>query len=133
VNVVTASGDLASLMLLQGLTPTFQGLIRQYFDKPGIYDGPNESQTVEKPRGGTKTGGSGGGTLTISLLSYLLLLLNTWQGGGRLKSGQFVVTPAPQRWQEWLTTLINHYGRYTPTQIYAFLAMVDFTGPTFKV
>jgi len=80
-----------------------------------------------------KTSGSGGGTATISLLSYLLLLLNTWGGGTRLKSGQFEVQPKPQRWIEWLQLLIQHYNRYTPTQIYAFLARVDFTGPTFKV
>ena len=65
-----------------------------------------------------------GGTLKISLLSYLLLLLNTWQN---------VSPQAPKRWVDWLTTLINHYTRYTPTQIYGFLARVDFSQNTFPV
>ena len=73
----------------------------------------------------TKTSGGKGGTLKISLLSYLLLLLNTWQTGA---TGN-----VPQRWQEWLALLISHYGRYTPSQIYGFLARGDFAGPTFKV
>jgi hypothetical protein len=70
-----------------------------------------------------KTTGTGGGTLQITLRSYLLLLLNTWQTLGNV----------PQRWIEWLTLLISHYSRYTPTQIYGFLARVDFAGRTFKV
>ena len=71
------------------------------------------------------SGGKSSGTLEISLLSYLLLLLNTWQTGA--------TGSVPQRWIEWLTLLISHYGRYTPTQIYGFLARVDFAAPTFKV
>jgi len=90
---------------------------------------PRESQYGYKSEGGggssVKTAAGKGGTLKISLLSYLLLLLNTWQTGA--------TGAVPQRWIEWLTLLISHYGRYTPTQIYGFLARVDFSGPTFKV
>jgi len=124
VTVVQVSGELRGQMLFQGVPPVFQGLCRQYFEKPGEFDGPNESQTVEKPRGGTTKGG-GSGTFKISLLSYLLLLLNTWQTGA--------TGLVPQRWIEWLTLLISHYGRYTPTQIYGFLGRVDFSAATFKV
>jgi len=73
------------------------------------------------------TGGKGA-TLKISLLSYLLLVLETWQSGITIDGVQ-----APQRWIEWLTLLISHYGRYTPTQIYGFLARVNFADATFKV
>ena len=90
---------------------------------------PRESKYGYKSEGGggssVKTSAGKGGTLKISLLSYLLLLLNTWQTGA--------TGAVPQRWIEWLTLLISHYGRYTPTQIYGFLARVDFSGPTFKV
>ena len=135
ITVLTSAGELRGQMLFQGVPPVFQGLMRQYFEKPGINDGPNETQTVEKPRGGTKSGSGGSGTLKISLLSYLLLLLQTWQGVVSGTGGNFIAGTGgvPQRWIEWLTTLINHYGRYTPTQIYGFLARVDFSGPTFKV
>jgi hypothetical protein len=89
---------------------------------------PREGPYGYKSEGGGGTSGktSAGkaGTLKISLLSYLLLLLNTWQN---------VQPTAPKRWIDWLTLLISHYGRYTPTQIYGFLARVDFSGPTFKV
>ena len=100
---------------------------------------PRESQYGYKSEGGggssVKSAAGKGGTLKISLLSYLLLLLQTWQGvvtgkGGKLVPGTGGV---PQRWIEWLTLLISHYGRYTPTQIYGFLARVDFTAATFKV
>jgi len=77
--------------------------------------------TGKKP----STGKGGSGTSKITLLSYLLLLLNTWQTGA---AGN-----VPQRWIEWLTLLISHYGRYTPTQIYGFLGRVDFSAATFKV
>jgi len=125
VTLISAYGELRGMMLFQGVSPVFQGLMRQYFEKPGINDGPNETQTVEKPRGGTKSGSGSSGTFKISLLSYLLLLLNTWQTGA--------TGLVPQRWIEWLTLLISHYGRYTPTQIYGFLARVDFSAATFKV
>ncbi len=130
--VLSAYGELRGHVMFQGVPPSGQGLCRLYFDKPGINDGPNESQTVEKPRGGSS---KGGGTLKISLLSYLLLLLQTWQGVPSGTGGKFIpgTGGVPQRWLDWLTTLINHYGRYTPTQIYGFLARVDFSGPTFKV
>ena len=132
ITLVTSYGELRGMVLFSGVPPVFQGLCRQYFEKPGVNDGPNESQTVEKPRGG-KAGGSG--TQTISLLSYLLLLLTTWQGvpsgtGNKLIPGTGGV---PQRWIDWLMLLIAHYGRYSPTQIYAFLARVNFAGATFKV
>jgi hypothetical protein len=134
VTVITQNVELRSLVLLGGDPSSgIPALVRSYFDKPGINDGPNETQTVEKPRGG-KAGG-GGGTFKISLLSYLLLLLQTWQGVKSGTGGKFIAGTGnvPQRWIEWLTTLINHYGRYTPTQIYGFLARVDFTKATFKV
>ena len=101
---------------------------RGWTDDSGVKRTPPPSDKTAS----TKTGGKGG-TLNISLLEYLLLLLNTWSGGERLKSGQFLVQPAPQRWIEWLTLLISHYNRYTPTQIYGFLARVDFTAATFPV
>lgn len=132
VNVISTYGELRGQVMFQGIPPVFEPLCRQYFEKPGVNDGPNDTQTVEKPRGGSRSG-RGAGTIRISLKSYLLLLLNTWGGGVRYKSGQFLVQPAPQRWIEWLTLLINHYDRYTPSQIYGFLGRVDFTGPTFKV
>jgi hypothetical protein len=76
---------------------------------------------------GTKPGKSAtpsSGSVQIPLKSYLILLLNTWQN---------VKPTAPQRWIEWLTVLIAHYSRYTPTQIYGFLGQVDFSAKTFKV
>jgi hypothetical protein len=129
--LISVGAELRSCVLF-GQGPVTTGLVRQYFEKPGVNDGPNESQTVEKPRGGSK---SGGGTLTISLKSYLLLLLATWQGVASGTGGKVIVGTGgvPQRWIEWLTLLISHYDRYTPTQIYGFLARVDFAGPTFKV
>jgi len=135
LTVVSAYGELRGQMLFQGVPPVFQGLCRQYFEKPGINDGPNESQTVEKPRGGTKSSGSGGATLNISLKSYLLLLLDTWQGSGQAqqtRSGGSVggtkrgFAQVPQRWIDWLTLLIKRYDRYSPTQIYGWLAQIDF-------
>ena len=131
VEQLSAGGELRGAMLFAGISPVYQGLVRQYFEKPGRNDGPNDTQTVEKPR--IKAGGAG--SLQITLKSYLLLLLQTWQGvksgvGGKNVAGTGNV---PQRWIEWLTLLINHYSRYTPSQIYGFLARVDFAGPTFKV
>ena len=79
------------------------------------------SKTPNKPQSKAQKGGSA----TITLLNYLLLLQNTWKTGA---TGQ-----VPQRWQEWLALLISHFGRYTPTQIYAFLARVDFSAATFAV
>jgi hypothetical protein len=124
VSTISIYGEMRAEVMFQGVPPVYQGLCRFYSEKPGINDGPNDTQTVEKPRGGS-SGGKGGGNIVISLKSYLLLLLNTWQSG--------VVGNVPQRWIEWLTLLISHYSRYTPTQIYGFLARVDFAGPTFKV
>lgn len=118
-------------LAFDGFTPDFNPLIRPYTEKPGPNDGPNESNTQGAHSKG-KPGG--GGTLKISLLSYLLLLLQTWQGvvgsNGQIIAGTGNV---PKRWLDWLTLLISHYGRYSPTQIYGFLARVDFAGPTFKV
>jgi len=89
---------------------------------------PREGPYGYKSEGGggtsSKTSAGKPGTLKISLLSYLLLLLNTWEN----------VKPfAPKRWTDWLTLLISHYGRYTPTQIYGFLGRVDWTAATFPV
>jgi len=131
VDVLQGYGELsAELLFGSALGP---GLIRQYFDKPGVNDGPNEEQWAagqpEKPKGGTK---GSGGTFNISLANYLNLLIATWAGGMRLKSGQFLVAPAPQIWQEWLIKLLDLYdrGRLSPTQVYGFLALVDWTeGP----
>ena len=90
---------------------------------------PREGPYGYKSEGGggtsSKTSAGKPGTLKISLLSYLLLLLNTWQTGA---AGN-----VPQRWIDWLTLLISHYGRYTPTQIYGFLGRVNFSDATFPV
>ena len=86
-------------------------------------DGDLGRERQKLPKGGKTTGG-GSGTFQISLLSYLLLLLNTWQTQK---------PTAPKRWIDWLTLLISHYGRYTPTQIYGFLARVNFADATFRV
>jgi hypothetical protein len=123
---ISAGGELRGIALFTGVPPVFQPLIRQYFEKPGVFDGPNDTQTVEKPRG-SKSGKAG--TQTMSLLTYLKQLLFTWQ----LDISPTGAPSAPQRWQEWLQTLIDHYDRYTPTQIYAFLNRVDFSAKTFKV
>jgi hypothetical protein len=92
-------------------------------------ESPRESLYGYKSEGGgglsSKTSSGRSGTLRITLHSYLLLLLNTWQTG--------VNGVVPQRWIEWLTLLINHYTRYTPAQIYGFLARVNFADATFKV
>ena len=76
-----------------------------------------------------------GGNLVIGLKSYLLLLLNTWSGVASGSGGSSIVGTGqvPQRWVEWLTLLINHFDRYTPSEIYGFLARVDFSAATFKV
>ena len=115
-------------------SPIFSGSKQMiYFESPRKF-GVNSLEEKRASVGAGDSGASGrGGTLNISLKGYLLLLLNTWGGGVRLKSGQFLVQPAPQRWIEWLTLLISHFDRYTATQIYGLLARVDFTGPTFKV
>ena len=68
------------------------------------------------------------GTQGMTLLTYLKQLLFTWQHPEL--TGLEVV---PQRWLEWLQLLIDHYARYSPTEIYAFLGRIDFTKPTFKV
>lgn len=130
--VLSAYGELRSLVMFNGITPAFQPLVRQYFEKPGVNDGPNETLTTPPKQKGSK---GKGGTLQISLLSYLLLLLQTWQGVPSGTGGKFIpgTGNVPARWIDWLTLLISHYGRYTPTQIYGFLARVDFAGPTFKV
>jgi hypothetical protein len=85
-----------------------------------------------------KKGGGQAVNLTISLKSYLLLLLNTWEGTGQAllieqPGTKREFAQVPQRWIDWLKLLIDHYDRYTPTQIYGFLALVDFSKPTFKV
>jgi hypothetical protein len=96
-------------------------------DDNGIKRAPPPS---EKPKPKGK-----GGQLNVSLRTYLILLLETWQGvftgpGGKLIPGTGGV---PQRWLEWLTQLISHFDRYSPTQIYGFLARVNFADATFKV
>lgn len=133
-SLISGGGELRGIVLFNGINGG-GGLVREYFEKPGINDGPAEGQTVEKVKGTGKTAGSGAGTFNISLKAYLLLLLATWQGvvtgtGGKMIPGTGNV---PQRWIEWLELLISHYDRYTPTQIYGFLARVDFSGATFKV
>jgi hypothetical protein len=65
------------------------------------------------------------GTKTIRLITYLNLLLNTWQSG--------IGVQVPKRWIDWLTLLISHFSRYTETQIHQFLLRVDFSAKTFKV
>jgi len=127
---LSAYGELRGSVLFGG--STVLPLIRQYFEKPGVNDGPNETLTTPPKQKSSK---GKGGTLQISLLSYLLLLLQTWQGVPSGTGGKFIpgTGNVPARWLDWLTVLISHYGRYTPTQIYGFLARVDFSGPTFKV
>ena len=100
---------------------------------PAFVNLEKESATGTGKKPSTAKGGSG--TSKITLLSYLLLLLNTWQGVPSGTGGKFVAGTGnvPKRWIDWLTLLISHYGRYTPMQIYGFLARVDFSGPTFKV
>ena len=92
----------------------------------GLSQGQSPKRSVKWPtsdgkafRGGASGSGTGGGTKSITLQAYLSLLLSSWQAGR---------PPVPQRWIEWLTRLIDLYakGKYTPTQIYAFLAAIDF-------
>jgi len=72
----------------------------------------------------SKTGtGPGLRTSNITLASYLALLLNTWLAG---------ITPAPKRWIDWLTQLEALYlaRKLTATQVYALLALIDFSAAT---
>jgi len=102
-------------------------------------DSPRESQWGYKSEGGggysPKTSAGKPGTIRITLLSYLYLLLNTWEGVAAGRGGRNVpgTGGVPKRWIDWLTLLISHYSRYTPAQIYGFLGRVDFTKATFKV
>jgi hypothetical protein len=80
-----------------------------------------ESATGKGPAFNTKAHG----VLTIRLITYLNLLLNTWQAG--------VGVQVPKRWIDWLTLLISHFSRYTEAEIHEFLARVDFSAKTFKV
>src|SRR6476659_8364266 len=49
VNVVSAGGELRSQVLFSGIPPVYEPLIRQYFEKPGTFDGPNETQYLKSP------------------------------------------------------------------------------------
>jgi len=79
----------------------------------------------KEPSTKAATSSGKGGTIQISLKSYLLLLLNTWQTVGIGAQGRF--SQVPQRWIDWLTLLISRYDRYTPSQIYGFLGQIDFS------
>lgn len=101
-----------------------------WFDQNGVEHKPTKN---ERPVSSRRRGQGGG--FRITLLNYLIMLLNTWSGvasgpGGKLIPGTGGV---PKRWIDWLTLLISHYNRYTPTQIYGFLARVDYSAATFKV
>ena len=109
----------------------------QLFDQldPSQYNSLNNGDgadtAAQRAQVRAKTAGGRSGTVQLSLKSYLLLLLNTWQTVGIGQQGRF--SQVPQRWIDWLTLLISHFDRYTPTQIYGFLARIDFSGNTFKV
>jgi len=77
------------------------------------------SQDIRRPRHRNQSG-------TISLLTYLRLLLDTW----RLGFNNGIQTGIPQRWLEWLQLLIERFDRSTPVQIYQFLGQVDFAAKT---
>jgi len=80
------------------------------------------------PTGKLKAVVSAGGSakkLTISLDSYLQLLLLTWEAG--FANGQQIGVPA--RWLDRLRKLIDQYqkGQITPSQVYAWLSDIDFS------
>ena len=93
-------------------------------DIDGIKRAPPPS---DKPSKTAKKPGEG----TMSLLTYLKLLLDNWQSGSGAAAG--IGPSVPKRWIDWLELLISHYSRYTPVEIYAFLARVDFSAKTFRV
>jgi hypothetical protein len=70
------------------------------------------------------------GKQTLSLGVYLEFLLATWSSGITQFDG--TVVTAPKRWLDWLAQLITLYesGKFTPTQVYAFLNLVDFSSST---
>jgi hypothetical protein len=79
-----------------------------------------------------KPGKGKGGTQELSLLDYLRRLFVTWVNGIPTANPLRPIR-VPSRWIDWLKALIDHYSRYTPSQIYGFLARVDFSSKTFRV
>ena len=74
---------------------------------------------------------SKGGTISMSLLTYLKLLLRTWSTPGLPPPA----VTAPQRWNQWLARLIDDYvaGKLTVTQVYALLNGVVFSAKVSKI
>ncbi len=68
ITVLSGAGEMRSQVLFSGIPPVFAPLCRQYFEKPGINDGPNVTQTVEPPR--TRKIGTVA-TITLSFAQYL--------------------------------------------------------------
>ncbi len=77
LTVLTAYGEMRGQVLFNGVPPVYKGLCRQYFDKPGINDGPNDAGIVPKPRP-TVTGKGPKGSEKLSLALYLTLLWQTY-------------------------------------------------------
>jgi hypothetical protein len=70
------------------------------------------------------------GKQTMDLQTYLYYLYQDWLNGIiSLVDDVVITTFAPQRWLEWLTLLRQKVldGKLTPTQVYAALALVDFS------
>jgi hypothetical protein len=96
------------------LPPQFQGIgtpRNGWQDVNGIDRKPPPSDKPSRKS-------SKAGTQSMSLLTYLGLLVDSWQRDSE-----------PKRWIDWLTTLTLLYqkGTVSPTQVYGFLAKVDFS------
>jgi len=71
------------------------------------------------------------GKQSMDLQTYLFYLENSWRNGIlSIVQGVVITTFAPQRWLEWIVALRQKVidGKITPTQVYAALALVDFSG-----
>jgi hypothetical protein len=99
----------------------------------GLGDGNSPKHSSDFPtsdgkafKAGVSGSGKGGGTLAITLAAYLALLFNTWISGA---------VAVPARWIDWLGQLEAAYlaGKLTPSQVYGFLSLVDFSAATPKI
>src|SRR6266550_1057699 len=111
VNLISQYGELRGLVLFQGIPPVYKGLCRNYFDKPGINDGPND-QGVQPKATPTVTGKGPKGHETLSLALYLTLLWQTYLAEHKYVVANQVLTE--------LNLLQN--GKVTTVQVLDFLS-----------
>jgi hypothetical protein len=129
--IIAAAFALSQLSPKDGLWNELLALENHFDLQPGVSPLKQGAYPYKPKKVVNFTGKNVLGKQSMDLQTYLFYLENSWRNGiVSLVDDVVITTFAPQRWLEWIVALRQKVidTKITPTQVYAALALVDFSG-----